>query len=281
MIITEKELIDAIKETLSTILEGIDVSNDRRVTMTDKYERLVDTSLENYPTYSEQIIDGIPIWSIFKRKEGYSNESDGNPMLYALKGEKKYTLTNPSVVKKRIETISEKLFAETQGADVTIMVPSSNKLNNYFAEVIAKKCNNPNLIPDVLIKLSIEEVDDYIFEEDSFFRKKYGRKFKQAYSIFKNYCRNMKKGFQFHLIHDMDMRKVIEHTIGLNSELYNKYINAINDKNIILVDDSITLGQSLKEATAIIRERFAPKSIRAVTLFSPLYDSTGTVLLKK
>lgn len=279
--VTESKLRDIIKESLTKILEGINVSLDRRVTMTDEHELLVDTSLNNNPTYSDQILNGIRVWSIFKRKEGLPDEGDGNPMLYALKHENNYTLTNPKVVSRRIEDISQKLLSITQGIDVTIMLPSSNQLNKYFAGVIAKKCKNPKYIPDVLVKLSIEEVDNYIFNKDSLFRKHYGKKFEQAYAIFKNYCRGMEKGFQFHMIYDIDMRKVIEHTISLNNKLYSKYIKAINDKNIILVDDSITLGQSLKEATSIIKDNFAPKSILVVTLFSPLYDSSGTVLLNK
>ena len=90
----------------------------------------------------------------------------------------------------------------------------------------------------------------------------------------------MPNGFQFHKIADLEMRKVIENTIKLNDQYYGKYIDAINDKNVVIVDDSITLGQSLKESYNIIQTYYSPKSISVVTLFSPLYDSEGKKLVK-
>lgn len=277
----KKIISESVKRVLeSTQTEGIDVSLDRKVTMTDKHERLVDTSLSSNPTFSDVIVDNIRVWSIFKRKEGLPDESDGNPLLYALKKEKHYTLTNPKIVNQRINAIADKFFHENSGADVTIMVPSNNQLNNYFANIIGKRCKAPKYIPDVLLKLSIEEVDDFVFEDNSQFRQYYGEKFPQAYKIFKNYCRHMKNGFQFHKVQDINMRHVIEHTIKLNDKMYGEYIDSINDRNVLIVDDSITLGQTLREACGIISHFFAPKSISVVTLFSPLYDETGSALVK-
>lgn len=279
--ITESQIKEIIAEVVQKLLnEGIDIDLNRNVTMTDKHEKLVNTSLENNPTYSDQIIDGVRVWSIFQRKQGLPSDGDGNPMLYALKKEKNYVMTNPKVVNTRIEAIANKFSAMNQGLDVTIMVPSSNSLNKYFANIIGRKCNNPVYISDVLVKMTIEEVDDFIFEQGSAFRKYYGKKFLNAYQIFKNYCNRMPNGFQFHKIADLEMRKVIENTIKLNDQYYGKYIDAINDKNVVIVDDSITLGQSLKESYNIIQTYYSPKSISVVTLFSPLYDSEGKNIVK-
>lgn len=276
MEITE-EKIGQIADKLAQeiMMEGIDVGLDRRVTMTDKHEKLVNTSLEYNPTYSDNVIDGVRVWSIFQRKQGLPSDGDGNPMLYALKKEKNYVMTNPKIVNARIESIANKFFSMNQGLDVTIMVPLSNSLNKYFAGVIGKRCNNPVYISNVLVKMTIEEIDDFIFEEDSAFRRYYGNKFLDAYQLFKNYCNRMPNGFQFHKIGDLTMRSVIENTIKLNDQYYGKYIEAINDKNVVIVDDSITLGQSLRESYEIIQTYYSPKSICVITLFSPLYDSEG------
>ena len=40
------------------------------------------------------------------------------------------------------------------------------------------------------------------------------------------------------------MRKVIENTIKLNDQYYGKYIDGINDKNVVIVDDGSTDGSS-------------------------------------
>lgn len=81
----------------------------------------------------------------------------------------------------------------------------------------------------------------------------------------------MKDGtFRLHLIKDMNMRKTIEHTIKLSDRFYGKYMEAINGKNILIVDDSITNGQTITEAYKIIAECYEPKSITILTLMSPL-----------
>lgn len=86
--------------------------------------------------------------------------------------------------------------------------------------------------------------------------------------------------FQFHKIGDMEMRKVIEHTIKLSDEFYGKYIDAINGKNVLVIDDSLTHGNTIREACKIIANAYTPKSITVLTLFSPLYEEDGEVLKK-
>lgn len=279
--LTEDELMKIIKESINRLImnEGIDVDVNRNVTMTDKHENLIDTSIENNPTVLTDFIPNVNVWSIYKRKDDEWN--DANPLIHALKGEGGYKLTNTVKFKNRLEFIVKKFWEQNGGMDVTIAVPSTNDLNKYFASVVARGCNNPQYIGNLLVKMSIQEVDDLIYDKNSAFRKFYGKRFENAYAILKNYYRNMTKGFQFHKVYDMDMRKVIEHTIKLADEFYGEYIDAINDKNVIIVDDSIALGQSIKESCKIISECYTPKSITVLTLFSPLYEAGGGALKKQ
>ena len=85
--ISEKQLRKVIRESFEEVLnEGIDFDVETKtVSFNPSHEENVDTSLENNPTKDEELIPGIPVWSIFKRKRG--NGGDGNPLLYALKGE--------------------------------------------------------------------------------------------------------------------------------------------------------------------------------------------------
>lgn len=269
----DNEFAASIKETFMN--EGVDVTFDRQVSITDEHEKKVDTSISNNPSLVNSIIDNVDIYSVFKRKSGEAG--DGNPLLYALKKENHYVLTNPDKAKEKIEAIVKKYFSEHGKKDITIMVPSTNKLNSYFAKVVSSYCNNPSYIDNLVAKMTIEEVDDYIYEDSSKFREFYGKRFEDKYKLFKKYCNSIKDKyyFKFHCIKDMEMRKVIEHTIKLEDKYWKKYIDAINDKDVIIVDDSITLGNTIIETCKILTDNFTPKSVTVLTLLSPLYDENG------
>lgn len=65
-----KEIRDIIMESVNKILkEGIVVDTYDNVTMTDKHEKLVDTSVENNPTLLKDFVKDINVWSVFKRKD--------------------------------------------------------------------------------------------------------------------------------------------------------------------------------------------------------------------
>lgn len=55
------------------------------------------------------------------------------------------------------------------------------------------------------------------------------------------------------------MLKVSEDKYARNSKL-------INGRDILLVDDTISRGQTIREACRIMMESYAPKSITVVTL---------------
>ena len=277
--ISEKKLIASIQSAIKENLEkeGIDVSSEREVTMTDAHEKLVDTSAVSNPTCTKDIIPSIEVWSLFKRKDG--GISDGNPLLYALKHEKDYQLTNPNFVYKRIEDLCDAFIRSHPNMDVTIATPSTNDLNKFLYETLKRKYKKIMVIDNLMIKMTVEEVDDCIFEKNPLFRKTYGENYDQAHKAFIKYCSKMEDGnFRLHLIKDMNMRRTIEHTIKLSDKFYGEYMEAINGKNILIVDDSITNGQTITEAYKIIAECYEPKSITILTLMSPLYDIKGNIL---
>lgn len=79
---------DAVDSVVNSFLhEGIyfDPQN-RTVAYNPSHEDYVDTSVENNPTADGEIVPGVQVWSVFKRKRGELRE-DGNPLIYALKGE--------------------------------------------------------------------------------------------------------------------------------------------------------------------------------------------------
>ena len=82
-----KKIKTIIRETIERVLnEGIDFDPmTRTVSFNPTHEDNVDTSVEHNPTIDNEIVPGIDVWSIFKRKRG--NALDDNPLVYALKNE--------------------------------------------------------------------------------------------------------------------------------------------------------------------------------------------------
>ena len=64
--LTEKEFRDIIMESVNKILkEGIVVDTYDNVTMTDKHEKLVDTSVENNPTLLKDFVKELTPARVF------------------------------------------------------------------------------------------------------------------------------------------------------------------------------------------------------------------------
>ena len=89
--ITKKQLKETINKELNkfkkeVLSEGVDFDYvNLTVSFNPSHEQNVNTSVEVNPTIDFDVIPGVRTWSIFKRKRG--GKLDGNPLLYALKGE--------------------------------------------------------------------------------------------------------------------------------------------------------------------------------------------------
>ena len=82
-----------------------------------------------------------------------------------------------------------------------------------------------------------------------------------------------KKGtFCRHLIKDQEMRDVLDITLKVSDDRFAEYANKLNGQHILLVDDTISRGQTIHDACKIIKESYAPKSITVLTLLSKLYS---------
>ena len=67
------------------------------------------------------------------------------------------------------------------------------------------------------------------------------------------------------------MRDVLDFTLKLSNDRFAEFANKINGQDILIIDDTISRGQSIKEACKIMSESYAPKSITVLTLLSKLY----------
>ena len=266
--LTERELNKVVNE-------GIDFNpKTKTVAYNPSHEENVDTSLDNNPTVDRELVQGVNFWSIFKRKQGL--RGDGNPLVYALKNEGGWhfrSQEDANAIEKQFHLIAEK-FASMYPIGVTIIIPSGNELNNHIAEVVMSKSENAQLINGVICKMTTEEVDDIVMQDDSTFREYYGDSFNAAYKQLCMYLNKMdeerKGAFSRHFIKDPDMRNVLDMTLKVSEDRYAEFANKINGQHVLLVDDTISRGQTIKRACQIMRESYAPKSITVLTLLSSL-----------
>ncbi len=270
----ERFIASTLKENLY-IIEGIDIDKlNKTVSFNNEHENNVDTSILINPTYSK--IDEYDVISIFKRKKSHQFALDGNPLIYALKGIKNWKFKNNKQditnLLKQFIRICEKI---QPSYNTIITVPSSNELNTNFLYRLNKIIKAENTITDYFHKLTAEEVyEDYI-------------DWKQLYIDYSNNKENVEKDinmwfedmveynngwFSFKYIKDIKLRKYITKTMYSKDDTYIEYKDIINDKDILILDDTIGSGTTVSETCKQIIEVFSPKSITIITLFSKLDD---------
>jgi len=258
------------------LFEGIDFDNETlSVSYNPSHEENVDTSIENNPSKDDTIVPGVSVWSIFKRKKGL--RGDGNPLIYALKGENGWHFRSEedkNAIERQFDIIAEK-FSTIHPIGVTIIIPSGSELNEHIAGIVMSKSKNAEVINGVICKLTTEEVDRIVLEDmNSTFRKHYGEKFNAAYQTLCGYLDEMDEkrngAFSRHLVLDKEMRNVLDVTLKLSTDRFAEFANKINGQDILIVDDTISRGQTIKEACNIMMESYAPKSITVLTLLSKL-----------
>lgn len=268
--------MEYIKKFDEFIEEGIDFDpSTKTVSFNPSHEDNVDTSVENNPTIDGNLVPNVKVWSIFKRKKGL--RGDGNPLVYALKGEGGWSFnTNDDriAIEKQFDIIASK-FASMYPIGITILMPSGNDLNNRIAEVIMSKSKDTELIEGVICKITTEEVDKIVLDFNSKFREYYKDNFNEAYYELGRYLDEMDKQrngyFSRHLITNNKMRDILDITLKLSDDRFAEFANKINGQDILIIDDTISRGQSIKEACKIMSESYAPKSITVLTLLSKLY----------
>ena len=271
------QIMDEIveKEMDKTFNEGIDFDPETKtVAFNSSHENYVDISIDNNPTIDGEIVPGVQVWSIFKRKKGETRE-DGKPLAYALKGGG-WTFRSEEdreAIEKQFDLIASK-FVSMYQKGITVIIPSGNELNKHIADIVLSKSENGEFIEGVVCKLTTEEVNDIVLDFNSKFREHYKDNFNSAYYRLDRYLDQMDKElkgtFSRHLIKDPEMRDVLDFTLKVSEDIYAEFANKINGQNILIIDDTIGSGQSIKEPCRIMMESYAPKSITVLTLSSGL-----------
>lgn len=256
--------MQAHKEFVDILLEyGIDYNKDTKtVKFNSKHEKGVDTSIESNPTEHE--VFGHPVISIFKRNKT-DDKGDGNPLIYALKGMKDWKIDEESLIGlfKNFVRISEKI---KEKYDTIVVVGSSSDLNGQFAKRINKVIKADNVIDGIFGKLTVDEVAMDFYDPS----KLSPEEIKQTFKMFDKMRKENKGIFSYKFL-PKNLRKAINTSVKWNpSNSVLEYEQQINDKDILILDDTITSGKTISDYCEAILETFKPKSITILTLFSPL-----------
>lgn len=271
----EKKIRLIVNEEIYRALdEGIDFDpQTKTVSYNPSHENNVDTSIENNPSFDKELVSGVQVWSIFKRKRGL--RGDGNPLIYALKGEGwKFRSEEDRIsIEKQFDAIATK-FANMYPVGVTILIPSGSELNKHIADVVMSKSKDAELIEGVICKLTTEEVDEIVLDFNSKFREFYKDDFNSKYFELGRYLDLMDKErngyFSRHLIKNNQMRDILDSTLKLSDDRFAEFANKINGQDILIIDDTISRGQTVSEACRIMMESYSPKSVTVLTLLSKL-----------
>ena len=267
--IKESYTLSSIHDNDMFIVEGIDINTENKtVSLTDIHSHGVDFSLLNNPVYDK--IDDVDVISIFKRTKLYDTENrqrDGNPFIYALKNKNgwKFNISDNDIRKylRRFIDICSKL---NKKYDTIIIVPSSSSLNERFMKSVARILNVPNNIENYFVKLNADEVFDSLVDDMNILREELGDNFNEAWEKIKQGFRKMKtKYFEAKCI-PKEYLKYIKY-IDDNGE---NVSDMINNKNVLLLDDIVSSGNTVSSCLNNIKTTFKPKSITVLTLLSKI-----------
>lgn len=284
----------------ASIREGIDVylkkdkqGNIRKSLVSyAKHDKGIATTAASEPTKGTVDVsdlkispDEIQVFSILKRTplRSLGRNIDGNPLIYALKQENHYEFKTSydkqqfeCIIQAVLKKFAEQYFAKLDGSQTTIVLPSGNALNSQFAmqfKAISEELGH-QVTPyeDALRKVSTDEIRQIVFDDPtSDFNSWIARKSKQAQKdivdLLEDYLTTMEKEhnrlFSFHYVKDSEIRTHITKTMEINKRYEN-----ITDSNVLLIDDAISYGQSIRDACEKLCSVYNPKSIVALTLFS-------------
>lgn len=258
----EKELEqENIDIKYSNLIEGIDIDNIKKIIkFNNSHEDNTDTSEYLNPTYYK--IKDINVISIFKRKQNL-DKNDGNPLIYALKGNYNWKIDDKSVLQlfKQFIKISKKI---KDTYNTIISIQSSSSLNTNFLYRLNKIIKSENQITDIFSKLPASEILEKYVDTPNMSEK--------DARIIINSLRKMIEKDDYFTYKEIptNLRKYICNSCTIYGNDILKYSEMINDKDILILDDTISSGETISDNVKAIIDTFSPKSITVITLFSKL-----------
>ena len=279
------------------IFEGIDLHGRKdggfQVSWNPMHDRGVKASPTAKPTKLDLSVPSlkiqrgkIQVFSLLQRTPLGGQKGDGNPLVYLLKGHPAYEFKTGKdkqliydCINGILKNFISEFFSSINSKVGVVLCPSGNALNMSFAKKLnslAKKSGyDLEVFGNVLAKMSVDAMEDLLFDgyEPSFnwwlSTLPQDVAAKKIAELEDDLARMREKHggtFAFHFVHDRETRRHI--TKSMVADYGGREM--VDGKDILLIDDTMTTGQTLREACETLCECYTPKSITALTLFSPL-----------
>jgi phosphoribosylpyrophosphate synthetase len=244
---------------------GITVNDNKVVAFTSETEQLVNTSLDTNPNSHK--LNNLIVHSVFKRL--YSRQGgDGNPLIYALKGQKGFSITLRECAKFNPNTsvILDRLL-QYKDYEVIITMPSSHKIVERFAKKIHRKTsNNAVLINNIFTKKTFLEV--YQDLQNLPLTPKHKKDIiSLRRSLEKDLNRNPNKIFSMKEVDTKDRMFICP--LKIDSTQIDT-MEQLKGKSILLIDDLLASGTTLTSAYNLLITLGISNKIEAICLLGKL-----------
>jgi len=243
---------------------GFNVNNDTKVVTVDhSHNNYAITSTNGNPTTT--IINGLTITSILRRTKGKREKSslgDNSPMLYAFKNIEGLSTTYSSVTSlvKNCHTILEQFIQNTEVEwDCIIPMPSSHEIANIVSKRVIRKSMTNRLEYSALKKISASDARNQLQNLNISSKEK---------TQLNNFIKKFAKDFSWSDDFQMKSIKAPKLRKHINPLTIGRFLISTPPRNILLIDDMITSGQTLYCAEQAIKQRYPMANISALTLLS-------------
>lgn len=257
-------------EDESFLLEGIKLDYENRTVKLDDSSNGID--FINKPL--EYKYKGMNVISIFKRtalnSPIYGKDPDGNPFIYALKGKRGWKLDmSITDVKKYLKKFIDNCKSIKKEYDTCIMIPSSSSVNELFMKELKKNIKCKNYIKKFFYKMSIDDIIMGGIDHEKISKSDNSKLIEKEISK----CLNKMKGEYFEAkLMRKDLLQYIKYVTYDENEDDDTIREKIDGKDVLILDDIISSGESVSQAVDALKSGFSPKSITVITLLSKKFN---------
>ncbi|HBC3539148.1 TPA: hypothetical protein KDZ97_003682 [Vibrio parahaemolyticus] len=222
---------------------GIDIGNANAVSLNESHEYRLITGVTRNPGVSKK--GKLQVKCVYRRTKDGDFERDGNPFIYALKRNGRFSITNAELY--RFKPSFEQIIANmTNGMNVDFVLgmPSSSNVVTHFGRRVARKLKAV-YIDDYFIKKTVGEVLAE-FDMDAV-RKQHKRRIK---SLLNTYGKmNQESEISLKKV-DNNLRHYFEPV------LHNPNYSGVKvTGDVLLADDLLSTGTTLLSSEKVLAEQ--------------------------
>lgn len=223
--------------------------------------------------YSERSFGKV--FSLFKR-ESLQDSSAESCFVQAIKNENGWRFKNNTDHNELIRRIIRSSRVLSSDFDTLITIKSEDQFNNSIFECVRSVTKYQHFINDTFYKITASEVYDREYDYD--FLKSYLKDDFRLWLIDQHISRNlfeMMRGNNVFTYKKTDpvSREYLEISLRILNSLDLKAREEINDRKVLVLDDTVSSGKTLSDYAFALNATFCPTSITFLTVFSPQGDA--------